>query len=224
MSILENIRSRPAPYVVTVLLGVCGWCVSYAIDNLSKAPIVEYSVELKADDRVEGKNVVSVEWRNLSYEKQFGEMTFVVAAPGTDSGEFRYRPLVDRFDCVAPAFKFGTAPDTRIPSSARFGFEKLQPGAHCRASVAYSGDETPIIFLTDSEDTVTLLKRSLVTWLIRNRIQIIIGVALGTVVLALALLGTSFRDAPSSHETDSCSCSETTGSGGNKDSEGGGNE
>ena len=188
MSLLEVIRDKPAPYVATVLIAACGWTVTHAIDILSKAPIVEYSVELIGHEQ---HSVVKIGWTNLSYANQFGEMTFILKSANKDE-EFKYRPLTDSFECVSPGFKSGTPPDTRSGSSAIFVLRNFQPGIHCWASVAYTGQDLPTLMLSQSKDTVRLMQRSLFTWLIRNRIEVLGVAAILALALAITLIARSF--------------------------------
>ena len=187
MSLSSALRQKSAPYLVTILLGASGWGIVHVIDSLTKAPTVEYCVKWKG---VAPNRMVTVGIRNLSYTARFKSLTFTMGSSRSDGGNFDYNSDTHHFQCEAPAYKEGTPPDTTVPKQVKFVVPDLQPGAYCEASVTYNGNESPLpsLVLTESAEAVKLLRCSLATCIIRNRIWFIVVATVFTLGCATAVM------------------------------------
>jgi len=184
-----------APFLLTALFGVLGWTVSHLVDDVTKAPVIEYSplsdVVLDSDHlpvycKPPGaKKAVSIQGyriTNISRDRFFVNLSFLVL-PQERTQEFVGVRLVPE----PPAYlDSNLAQESCLPKAAKFILPKLLPGWEYRLLIWVPQPMTTSLYFTADAQPVRLLQSSFETYMARHEASILLW--LTGLWLALALV------------------------------------
>ncbi|MGE0456110.1 MAG: hypothetical protein AB7O37_22830 [Vicinamibacteria bacterium] len=175
------LRAKEAPFVLTVLCGLLAWTATRAIDRATEAPTIEYDLQREWSS---GKVTYSI--RNLSRDKAFKQLEFIVVAKGGTLTASRR--LAETVVWHAPCLE-GAAEEGKIRPKAevlmgalQVPIMRLDPGCQIDlvAKVEPPGAEIEILLsLSQGADAVRFVPASTVTRFVRYE---------GTVLLVLFLM------------------------------------
>lgn len=159
--------------VFTVLAAIMTWCLTYLVNTLPDSPLVELSqTYIRSSDGIQ----VIASITNLSRAKRLRNLTFGMSSRGKQSGKYSHHALV----ASAPAAEGNLSRSYTVGNDGAVMFQigEIHPGQHFAFSARYSGTDLPEIRLVTSEEPVYLLKKGLITCLVRYIIHTLIAVGL----------------------------------------------
>jgi hypothetical protein len=149
------------PFLLTVLIGLLCWCVTYFTDGVKKLPTISYS-KINSDNGVyfylyprtqtasQGRNEVGYEITNLTRDQVFKDVSFYIIARKGRLSDGTLLP-------IAPAKisdRSPTAPRSEGPSLIRYRLPEFHPGWKFRllARLAEGGTQNDIEISFDYSD------------------------------------------------------------------------
>ena len=181
--------SSSIPYVVTILLGACGWGILHVIDRVTSAPSVEYCT------RLDQSNTLTVHIQNLSYGQRFRNLTFLLRSnPQHPFAEPHIRGIPPAFHDQAPPRLSADSTEVQLHIPI------LDPGARFVGSVVYGGSDIPSLRLISAMSPVRLWPCSAFTLLLKHQIWFIVSFSAFLILASFGLLALS-RHLHGPHET-----------------------
>jgi len=167
--VVKTLRLKEAPYAVTLLVAALGWSLTQAIGRLTEMPIIEY----KLHDRIDhGTRLVTCEVTNIC-GKVFRNLNLYLTVeegkPATISD-----PEIGFVKPIMPDPFQSRAAYTQGRNAAYF-VPELQPFCSTLLEVRVDGAAALELRYYSGSETIRLIERSFQTWLVKNEIEIMIG-------------------------------------------------
>lgn len=162
--------SDKTPLAVTILVAAMGWCITHFVNRIENSPTIEYSVVKKtiSSNKIEYK----IELRNLSLNKSFEDLDFVIRKidPTDRSFDFLPNPEINKVIAHAPTLvvqtvKFGL-------EGAQFNLKEFPPEGRVDLIVFCNGSCEKVVFQGKANNGVAmrLVKRNFETFLVQNQL------------------------------------------------------
>lgn len=177
---LYSLRVEKAPYLVTILFASLGWGTKHTVDRILASPTIEYTYEVR--DTSQNKSV-TVTLRNVSHDKIFKNLLFVLLLPPDAPGEF----LSVKKTALSPAWE-GDNPPHKTKHSGTFDLPALHPNWEVRLVATFSGDISPTLRLHSSETSVRLVQPSVETFLVKHELLFFTSMIIIWALVILVLL------------------------------------
>lgn len=180
----QLLRLKDAPFLLTVLTGLCAWGITHAVDRLQQTPIIEYRL---SEYRTNGVQRVRCQIENLCADRVFTKITFSLGGPKQTNEAYS-----DAWsDVIAPAH----TPREMIATNKAVSREFLEfhPGWRLTLDAARRGDFTPYVQFDTGDGSgeikgVRLLPHGPQTILVRQELKILAALIFIAVVLACLYL------------------------------------
>ncbi len=127
---------------------------------------------------------MTVTLRNLSQDHKFSNLAFLLRLPSKGSGKFKNGAI----EPIAPAYSERKRPE-REDFDISYNAIGLHPGTSLRLTASYSGDTIPTFHIEPSGDGTRLLAKGPLTWIIRNEVEILIGLFVAWVGVVTIMIG-----------------------------------
>ena len=162
------------PFLLTLLLAVLGWSVTYMVDQLGSSPVIRYTK--KTDP---SQNTITYNIKNISRSTLFKKVRFYVVLKG--EGKSLGDPLIR----IYPPLYLGeerVQPEWKPGNYAEFQIAAFQPGCEMDMIVKTEKPADSTIHVT-CDEAVLLIENSLRTLLLEHEMKILGG------LIALWVLG-----------------------------------
>lgn len=171
------------PKVLTILIGVVAWCLTYLANTLPDAPLVEVAqVNTESGD----KTHIEIKVSNLSHKLKIRGLILGLPSRGKNRGKFSNPSL----EASAPAAEGegGRSYTKTNDETVMFEFSDIHPGQQFVLRATYTGSVMPELRLLSAEDPIYLLKPGAITWLVKWIVPVLYGVIMGSLALAAYFL------------------------------------
>ena len=174
------------PFFLAIFFAALAWSVTRYADSLAMTPVIEYDV-------VSSTKEVSVELENLTKDKTFSGLVFVIR---TVNGKVRQAKITP----TEPAWE-GENKAEYEGQSATYSLPDFQPGWKYRLSATVDDGSVPIFQLVRANKTVRLLAPCLETWIIRHQSGLLLGLLLVWASITTVMLLKGVEDEATASET-----------------------
>jgi hypothetical protein len=173
-------KRENAPYLFTLIIATLGWLLTRAVDEMTKSPLVAYSISESVNGK--GGRQFSVRVHNISAATAFRNLYVVLTNLDGERSSFTDAKI----EYEPPAYV-----DKLRKTEAYYGntwagilLTDLQPKTAVRLVTQIQGLDVPVVRCESATDTVRLVKTGLRTCLLEHETEILLLLAL---VLCLLL-------------------------------------
>jgi hypothetical protein len=177
---IDSVAFEKAPYILTVLFALIGWGMKHSVDRLLGSPILAFTSEVTPAG---AHQLITITLQNISHDKSFKDLKFVLIFPRTPSGKF-----VEASKVATPPAWDGDQPAYLSEHSVEFDFPVLHPNWEVKLGAKFSGKVIPVFRVSKSETPLRVIPQSLETILVRHELQIILGMIAFWFLLILVII------------------------------------
>lgn len=174
MSIRKLLVTDKIPFVLALILTGISVTVNHLITRYTSTPIIEYSMD---SDESNGGFIYTYMISNLTTDKLFTDIRLQVTIPKSDLvNDSKIDSAI--FYYISPYRTFSNVEITKTRESVLFPITYLQPKSRLFLKVKFNRMAHPELVYTDDhkvQEAILFTQSSLLTWLIRNEIEINIG-------------------------------------------------
>lgn len=180
--VVAKLGTDAGALLVGTIFAAAGWLITHTVENVVSVPTVEYDI----DDSKKDSGHVAVTLRNLSQDRKFSELEFILRLPEGGSGKFEKGAV----EPIPPAY---SARESSIIEDLAISYPAigLHPGTSVRLTASYSGDTIPTFHIEPKGEGARLRTKGWLTWIISHEIEVLFGLLVAwtvTVILALGKL------------------------------------
>jgi hypothetical protein len=174
-------KRENAPYLFTLIIATLGWLLTRAVDEMTKSPLVGYSVHDSVD--AQGLREFSVRVHNISAATAFRNLYLVLTnLDGVRSkftqADIQYEPPVHVSKERKTVAEWGN-------TWAGAQLKELQPQTAIRLATQIEGPDDPVVRFESATDTVRLVKDGWLTYAVEHEMELLLWFAGGLVALLL---------------------------------------
>jgi hypothetical protein len=174
-------KKENAPYLFTLIIATLGWLLTRAVDEVTKSPLVAYTVHESVN--VQGGREFTVRVHNISRATAFRNLYVVL----TNLDGVRSKFTDANAEYEAPAHVSEERKTTAGWGNTWAGIllKDLQPESAVRLATRIEGPDTPLVRCESATDTVRLVEENWHTWLVEEETGILLWLALILVLLLI---------------------------------------
>jgi hypothetical protein len=167
-------------FLLTAVLGILGWLVTYYVERVTHSPTVQYGV-------YQSGNATAYTLLNVSRAESFGPITVTLTT--TEATKI----LGSDIEPVEPADEDLDASPDETEHSVQFTLNRLLPGGQIAFAVRTDANERPRLYLRSANQAVRFTQGGFETWLVRNETAVVLSLILIWAGILLFLVVMSFR-------------------------------
>jgi hypothetical protein len=184
-------KTESAPYLFTIIIATLGWLLTRAADEMTKSPLLAYSIQESVDGQ--GREY-SVRVHNISAATALRNVYLILTNLDGKSSKFTRAEI--QYEAPIHISKERKTAAEHESTWAGVLVKELQPKTAIRLTTVIEGPDTPVLRCESATDTIRLIEDGCRTFVVEQQTAILLWLAGGLCALLLIYVVYLVRNRP----------------------------